>query len=208
MKLALAGVIPILILIVFIPSPASAISSVEPTMAWHLKNFINDVQETLTFNPTQKAQLKLQHAQELQDQIDQLDMQGIEIPEEVERRRLQKLGEVQNIVEGSISTARTSLQDALDKIRLVGELNDIRILHSQFANVIQNGTPQEQQDFENRVNALQTWNKYCSGVFDLDDYKPINQSWITLKQKCPDLDRWENQYGFDRIKQVAINGKY
>ena len=202
MRFASASSIAILGIIVFIPLPADAISQVEPTISWHFKNFIQDAQEFFTINPTAKAQLKLQHAQDLQNQIDTLDNKGIEIPEEVERRRLQKLGEAQNIVESSVQDAKTTLQNVIDQMKSIGELNQIRILHSQFANIVQNGTPDEKKAFEAKVNALDTWNKYCIGDFSLSEFdRPTKNSWTVLKQKCPVLNSWEKAYGIDGIRQ-------
>jgi len=201
MRLASVSIVAIVALTVLLPLPADAISQVEPTPWWYLKNFLKDTQEFITFDPTKKAQLKLQHAQELQAQIDILDSQGVEIPEELERRRLQKVGEAQNIVETSIQGAKIALQDAIDQIILVGELNEIRILHSQFANIIQNGTPQEQQDFQLRVNSLNTWQKHCLGMFYIDQFKEALSPWMMLKVKCPALAEWEQKHGIEGIKQ-------
>ncbi len=143
----------------------------------------------VTFNQQKKVDLILEHANNRQIEIDELDKNSQPIPLELEQRRISKLQEAQEIVDRSemTNTVVSTIGGLIDKIRIAGELNEIRILHSQFATVKKFGTEQDRIDFNDRVNALRTWTENCIGTFDLNNFADDGISYDRLSDQCPKL---------------------
>ena len=160
--------------------------SPDAPVMFKVQQFFAGVSESLTFDQDKKAELKLKHAQDIQDQIDELDRVNKVIPAEFEEKRLEKIQQAQTILsnEPMANVDREPMQDIINKLTTVSELNQIRILWGQFPNVI-SADDATKADFNKRVNALKSWDNNCSGSFDVDDYRMTNESFEKLAQKCP-----------------------
>ncbi len=158
-----------------------------------------DLREFLTFNPLEKAELKLKHAQERQDAINRLDVSGNQIPIEFEERRIQKLNEARLIIEEKDNSVLTS---TFESLREMGELNDIRILYSQLPRVI-NADDDTKREYNEKVNSLDTWKNNCMGEFDVDSLKPLSQAVKRLEIHCPKLVDLQDKFGYERIKLMV-----
>lgn len=158
-----------------------------------------DLREFLTFNPLEKAELKLKHAQERQDEINRLDITGNQIPIEFEERRIQKLNEARLLIEEKNNSI---LSNTFESLREMGELNDIRILYSQLPRVI-NADDDTKREYNEKVNSLETWKNNCIGEFDVDSLKPLSQAVKKLEVQCPKLVDLQNKFGYERIKLMV-----
>ena len=68
------------------------------------------------------------------------------------------------------------------------ELYDINKLYSEFPDVKARNNPQELQEFNDRVNSLESWKKYCNGSFDITNFDHDTLSFDKLaNQYCPPL---------------------
>ena len=68
-------------------------------IGFKIQSFIHTVTESFTLDPQDKAELKVKHAQEIQEQIETLDQNNQLIPIEYEQVRIQKLEEAKDLVE-------------------------------------------------------------------------------------------------------------
>lgn len=182
-----------------------------PSIGWRLKVLGEDFRDFITFDPIQKAELKLQFAEERQREIDDLSDRGIPIPVEYEERRVQKLNEARLIViertADTPSVAGSSLARVIDSFRSVqqlGELNDIRILYSQLPEVI-NADDEVKQRFNDRVNELDTFQENCIGEFDVNTIDTMSVVFDRIAEQCPRLVELEQQFGKDRIRSVVTD---
>lgn len=181
----------------------SLIKRIAPStdFGYALKIFREDISEAFTFNQEKKAELKLQHAQKLQDEINRLDFSGNQIPLEIEERRIQKLNEARAIIEKKDNSILTG---TFDSLREMGELNDIRILYSQLPRVI-DADEQTKQEFNEKVNSLQTWKNNCRGDFNIEDMKPLGHAVQKLEIQCPKLVDLQEKFGYERLK-ILVTG--
>ena len=180
----------------------------EPDFGWRLKIIGEDFLEFFTFNPLEKAQLKLQHAEERQKEIDDLDMRGLPIPFEYEERRIKKLNEAEKILTETSAIENTVLQrviQSFETLRQMGELNNIRVLYSQLPTVV-NANDEVKQAYNDKVNSLKTWQENCVGTFDVDSLLPLNTAIDKLEVQCPKLLELQKQFGRERIR-LLITGQ-
>ena len=161
--------------------------------------FREDVREFFTFDPTAKAELKLQHAQEQQNKINDLDSRGMQIPLVHEERRIQKLNEAREIINNQENSI---LSTTFNQLREMGELNDIRVLYSQLPRVV-NADQQTKDDYNEKVNSLQTWKNNCRGEFDVDNMVPLSQAVQKIEAQCPKLIELQNKFGYERLKLLV-----
>jgi len=172
-----------------------------------IRTVTNNVSEALTFNDERRAELKLQHAQVDQDEINDLDSRGLPIPLQLEQRRIAKINEATEILNNRIErnqtiTDKDNLTDRFDTLREMGELNDIRILYSQLPRVIESDHATKQQ-YNEKVNSLDTWQNNCHGEFDVDNMVPLSMAVKKLETQCPRLVELQNQFGYERIKMMV-----
>jgi hypothetical protein len=163
--------------------------------------FREDIHEAFTFDSEKKAELKLKHAQQEQDTINKLDFSGNQIPVAYEERRIQKLNEARILIEEKDNTV---LSDTFESLREMGELNDIRILYSQLPRVV-DADEQTKQEFNEKVNSLETWKNNCRGDFNIEDMKPLNQAVKKLEIQCPKLVELQEKFGYERLK-ILVTG--
>lgn len=179
---------------------------------WKLESFSQDIAEAFTFDEVEKAQLKLEHAQIQQEKIDDLDRRGLSIPVELEERRIQKINEASDIIDRKPMQEIYELNKKDDGLRLfssqldllkeMGELNEIRVLYSQLPEVV-NADQETKDRFNAKVNSLDTWQKECTGDFNIDELKPLRTAVSKLQNQCPKLLEYEEKFGLDRIKMVV-----
>ena len=172
---------------------------------WQLKVFREDVREFFTFDPVEKAELKLEHAQERQAEIDNLDQRGFAIPIEYEERRVTKVNEASDLLNESTEKGRVidqDIVDAFDTLRTMSELNDIRILYSQLETIAV-ADQQTKERYNAKVNALQTWQDNCTGEFDIDAILPVRTAIDKIELQCPKLLELQEQFGRQRIRMLV-----
>lgn len=195
----------------FLIDKNSAIRDIAPALSFNerLQFFIEDVGELFTFNPVAQAQLKLQHAQERQQAIDQLDSRGFAIPLEFEERRIQKLTEARQVLSDRVvdtpeSTDERLAQiiDTFETLMQMGELNDIRVLYSQIPSVI-NASPEVKAEYNAKVNSLVSWQENCFGEFDVDSLLPLSTTLDKLEDQCPKLVELQEQFGRERLRLLV-----
>lgn len=180
----------------------------QPDFGWRLKIIGEDFIEFFTFNPLEKAQLKLQFAQERQNEIDQLRSEGLPIPAEYEKRRIQKLNEAIEIFRERDSQAvlpeTISSIGIIESLREMAEFNEVKILVSQIPDVVL--SPKDVQDaFNKRVNSLDVYQENCVGEFDVLNFVPLDLAFETLEEQCPRLKELEDRFGRDRIRQLIMS---
>ena len=173
---------------------------------WILKIFREDIIEFFTFDPIEKAEVKLQIAEERQREIDNLDSRGLAIPLEYEERRVQKLNEASDIL-NNVSTVTDNpllpiIIESFETLRQMGELNDIRVLYSQLPTVI-NANDVIKQRYNDKVNSLDTWQENCIGEFDVDTLRPLRTAVDKLEEQCPKLVELQEQFGRERLRLLV-----
>lgn len=199
----------------FLIDKNSAIRDIAPALSFNerLQFFIEDIGEFFTFNPVAQAQLKLEHALERQQAIDQLDSRGFAIPLEFEERRIQKLDEASIILNKpdvmmQLSQGNGLLPSVIESfniLRQMGELNDIRVLYSQIPSVI-NASPEVKAEFNTKVNSLVSWQENCFGEFDVDSLLPLRSAIAKLENQCPKLVELQEQFGRERLR-ILVTGQ-
>ena len=177
-------------------SPASPIG-------FQIQQFIFDIQEIITVDPEKKAELMLSHANEIQSQIDELDKNSQLIPAEYEEKRQEKLQKAQEIITNLQQTNPDQSLDALEnvasKLSSLTEINEIRVLYGQFPEVLASDDEALKQEFNDKVNSLDSWNDNCFGNFDVDDYQMTNESYEKLAQKCTPL----KEYSLQKVRMIV-----
>lgn len=196
----------------FLIDKNSAIRDIAPALSFNerLQFFVQDIQEAFTFNPVAQAQLKLQHAQERQNQIDELDSRGLPIPLEFEERRVQKLDEANIILNTSIEDAMffqdgqrvSDVVETFNTLRQMGELNDIRVLYSQIPSII-DSSPEVKEEYNAKVNSLVSWKENCVGDFDVDSLLPLSSTIAKLENQCPKLVELQEKFGRERLRLLV-----
>ena len=176
----------------------------EADFGWRLKILGEDFIEFFTFDPLQKAKLKLEFAQERQNEIDELNSQGLPIPVEYEQRRIQKLNEAIEIFNTDEQTILPDTITSIQSLKEMAEFNQVKVLYSQIETVLV--SPQEVKDaFNNKVNSLNAFQENCIGEFDVDDFAllSLDSSFEKLEEQCPRLEELEKKFGRERIKQLV-----
>lgn len=171
--------------------------------------FVQDVREAFTFDPIARAELKLQHAEQHQQAIDNLDSRGLAIPIEFEERRIDKLNEVSAILNERLQDTPavaderiTAIIESFEILRTMAELNDIRLLTSQLQTVA-NSDQQTKERFNAKVNALKTWQENCTGDFDIDAVLPLRTAIDRIEEQCPKLLELQEQFGRERLRLLV-----
>jgi len=170
---------------------------------WRLKIIGEEILEFLTFDPLEKAKLKLQFAQERQIEIEQRITDGLSIPPEFEQRRIQKLNEAIAIFnERDATTILPEIIQSIQGIREMAEFNEVKVLYSQLETVL--ASPQEVKDaFNDRVNSLDAFQENCIGEFDVNDFRQFDLAFEILEEQCPRLVELEDQFGRERLRMLV-----
>lgn len=158
----------------------------QPDFIFRITNIIEDIRLGIA-SGQDKIELIKEFAHDKQVRIDQALSRGETVSMAIEERRTELLSErnINNI---------TGLQVFREKLDEVAELNTIRILYSQFDECTMSCTELEKQQFNDRVNSLDTWKNKCSGSFDIHDYALSNRSFDDLSVKCPDLKKYSKNH--------------
>jgi len=163
-------------------------SFAQPDFIFRITNIIEDIR--IGFASAQdRIELIREFALDKQTRIDEATAKGEIVSMAIEERRLiliQKAFDEPN----SISVAN-SIRAELNKI---SEMNEIRILYSQFPDCIENCTVNEKRMFNDKVNSLDTWKNKCHGTFDIDNYDYTITSYDKLTKLCPDLSKYTQKH--------------
>jgi hypothetical protein len=188
--LPMISVIAILMVVSIGISPVYAygFSFSESNFLFKVQNVIEDIRINLA-SPPDKITLIKEFALEKQAIIDTKTINGEKVPLDIEERRLELIDKSDNIAE-SVDVI-TQLKNELNQL---GEMNEIRILYSQFEDCKINCTDQQLLDFNEKVNALDSWNNKCQGTFDIDDYDYSMNAFDKLSSKCPDLYKFSKNH--------------
>ena len=188
--LPMISVIAILMVVSIGISPVHAIgfSFSESNFLFKVQNVIEDIR-IIVASPSDKITLIKEFALEKQAIIDTKTINGEKVPLDIEERRLELIDKSDNIEE-SVDVI-TQLKNELNQL---GEMNEIRILYSQFEDCKINCTDQQLLDFNEKVNALDSWNNKCQGTFNIDDYDYSMNSYDKLSSKCPDLYKFSKNH--------------
>ena len=184
------GVIATLLMVSIGISPVYAygFSFSESNFLFKVQNVIEDIRINLA-SPPDKITLIKEFALEKQAIIDTKTINGEKVPLDIEERRLELIDKSDNIAE-SVDVI-TQFKNELNQL---GEMNEIRILYSQFEDCKINCTDQQLLDFNEKVNALDSWNNKCQGTFDIDDYDYSMNAFDKLSSKCPDLYKFSKNH--------------
>lgn len=171
------------------------------TIIDRVQNVFRDIQTALTFDPLERAKLNLEDAGNNQSIINRSIDSGVPVSSAVEERRVGKLNEALNIVQtnmDSITNSAQLLQD-IKFLQDTGELNEIKILYSQVDDV-KDADQTTKDEFNAKVNALETYQKYCFGSFDIDDFRPIDETVIPkIEQQCPRIKELNEQFDLEEL---------
>ena len=179
-------------LFVILPS-AYADSFLEPkeNFIFGIKNFVQDVIITITPEEN-RGQVIAEFAREIQTTIDDKSKHGEVISLDLEERRKELLNTEVRI--GGFSGRVIDMDNIRSEIESIADMNQIRILYSQFPDCIESCTPEQKDIFNNKVNSLDSWQDKCSGIFDIDDYTYSTNSFDDLSDKCPDLKNYSHKH--------------
>lgn len=167
----------------FDDADAIQFQSAKPTFFWQIQNFVEDIRLTFA-SGEDKSALAKEFADNLQTKQDILFANGKQIPIAYEQRRIVLMNTATSQVqdEGILFKIKRELQT-------VSELNEIRILYSEFQNCLEACTEQEKRDYNLRVNSLDTWKSKCSGSFNIDNFQNTDASYNRLAlENCPTLN--------------------
>ena len=170
------------------PVYAYGFSFSESNFLFKVQNVIEDIRINLA-SPPDKITLIKEFALEKQAIIDTKTINGEKVPLDIEERRLELIDKSDNIAE-SVDVI-TQFKNELNQL---GEMNEIRILYSQFEDCKINCTDQQLLDFNEKVNALDSWNNKCQGTFEIDDYDYSMNAFDKLSSKCPDLYKFSKNH--------------
>ena len=153
---------------------AESFSFAKPDFVFRITNIIEDIRLGLA-SAQDKIELIKEFAKDKQTRIDTALSRGETVPMEIEERRKALI---------STSSIGEKIKAEFDRL---SDMNEIRILYSEFPKCLELCTEQDKIKFNERVNSLGTWKTKCSGEFDIDSYENTNESFDKLAQKCPDL---------------------
>lgn len=207
-----------ILLLILVPLAIGASSDVEvtPSWRWHFDNFFEDIEKDLSYDfqcfcKKSIAEIELKHANRQQALIEELEEKNLPIPIDFEERRVEKLrdAEIRLTAEKTSdgTLVRTDLESTIARLKAVGDINEIRILHSQMP-LMKDASDADIQRFNERVNALRSWKEFCTGEFDVRQFDDTKGSWEALKKRCNTLEQWEDQYGFKTIRDVVTGSGY
>jgi hypothetical protein len=160
---------------------AESFSFVKPDFVFKITNIIEDIRLGLA-SAQDKIELIKEFAKDKQIRIDTALSRGESVPIEIEERRKALL---------DTSSIGETIKSELDRL---GEMNEVRILYSQFPRCLETCTESEKELFNQKVNSLESWKSKCLGEFDIDSYENTNESFDKLAQKCPDLKNFSKNH--------------
>ena len=177
------------------PVYADGFSFSKSNFLFKIQNVIEDIRINLASQVDQIDLIK-EFALDKQTIIDTKTKNGEKVPLDIEERRLELIEKTDNITE-SVNIV-TNIKNELQNL---GEMNEIRILYSEFEDCKLNCTDQQLQEFNDKVNSLETWKNKCSGTFDINDYDYSMNAFEKLTEKCPDLTKFSKNH-----LRIAVNG--
>lgn len=179
-------------------SYANSFTEPRADFGFAVKSFVQDI--IIAVSPEEKRGERIaEFVFDLQKDIDAKTKRGEIVSLDVEDRRKDLMNRFETTVSNTQNGITAKLpSEALTNLKadleLLGELNEIRILYSQFPECLKNCTPEQKDIFNEKVNSLQTWDNKCTGKFNIDDYKWTDASFDDLSKKCPDLQKYDKMH--------------
>ncbi len=167
-------------------------SFAQPDFVFKITNIIEDIRLQIS-SGQDKIELIKEFALDKQTRIDTALARGETVSLEIENRRTEIINKANNI---------TPFESIRKELEVLGEMNQIRILYSNFDECTTQCSEIEKEQFNEKVNSLDTWQNKCSGDFDIHDYSLSNSSFDDLTQKCPDLKQYSKNHLI-----TALSGK-
>lgn len=167
----------------------------QPDFTFRIINIIEDIR--LGFASGQdKVELIKEFAKDKQTRIDTALSRGETVSLAIEERRIE-------LVDKALGTGYVLESNGqlpfYQEINQISEMNEIRILYSQFDECTVSCTESEKQEFNDKVNSLETWKNKCSGSFDIDNYDYSNGGFDKLSNSCPDLKQYDRNTLLSKI---------
>lgn len=99
----------------------------------------------------------------------------------------------------ALQKLRVDTDRVINDLENISELNEIKLLVSQVQKVSKSDQSTKDR-FNQRVNALNTWNQYCIGEFNINNYLPLDESAIPkLEKQCPKMKELNEKYELDDL---------
>ena len=186
-------------------------NDVRPDFNWRVKVFLGDLHEWITINPVRLAELKLIHAEERQQEIQSYIDDRKPVPPEFEANRQKKIIEAERILSGEDTTLLTRFTDTINKLKQVGDFNEIKIAVSEFEKlreicnagtiIVENddftmiakagpeplGCQVLANEIDNRINSLDSIKQNCIGEISSLELSKLDDPYAQLQIQCPVL---------------------
>ncbi len=164
-----------------------------------IKNIIEDIRLKIS-SGQDKIELIKEFALDKQTRIDTALARGETVSLAIEERRTDILDKIDKN-SGAVSNGVFGWSVPSEIVQL-GEMNQIRILYSNFDECTTSCSEIEKEQFNEKVNSLDTWQKKCTGTFDIHDYALTDSSLDRLSNVCPDLNKYSKNH-----LSIALSGK-
>ena len=186
----IATILLILVASVVTPVYAQGFSFGSSGIGLKITNIIEDIRLGLA-SQSDKIQLIKEFVNDKQSRIDNALSKGGAVPIDIEERRKDLVQKVESLSVGE------RIKQEFDRL---GEMNEVRILYSQFPRCLEVCSEQDKEMFNDKVNSLESWKTRCSGEFDIDEYENTDDSFDKLSEKCPTL----KQFSKNHLRSVVL----
>lgn len=189
-------------------------SFAKPDFVFQITNIIEDIRLGFAIGQD-KIELIKEFALDKQTRIDEALSRGETVSLAVEERRNDILDKVSTFDATRYCDELDTVAYTCDSlgnnnpffkikndINQLAEYNEIRILFSQFDECTTQCSEIEKEQFNEKVNSLDTWQNKCSGSFDIHDYALTDSSFDRLSNVCPDLNKYSKNHLI-----TALSGK-
>lgn len=190
----MVGVLAFLSLLMALPQPIFAQEyDVGNNLGFGLffKGLIFDIKETIEFNPQKRAELKIQHANEIDADIQTRIKNNENIPQELVDLQKRKLDEAQKIVDEHAADIATDKSSIFEHVRTVlteaFSKSEIRQVQADFAVLRSEQDPQKRAELarqlDEKVNKPSI-NRVCLGRIDSVAIANSENPYSALQDRC------------------------
>jgi hypothetical protein len=171
----------------------------QPDFIFQIQTIVEDIRLGFATG-ADKASLIVEFAKDKQTRIDTALARGETLPLAVEERRNELINtEVKTETNSDGVRVETIFNNFNNEYNKLAELNEIRILYSQFDDCKMTCTEQDKQVFNDKVNSLDSWEKKCSGTFNIDNFDYSDSGFDKLSNSCPELKTYDRNSLLHRI---------
>jgi len=224
MKLVSKLLLSLTLSTILLVSPTLSLAQTEPQLGGEdvdlnlgqkIRFFFNDLREIFIFSEERKAEFRLEQIQDIQDEIDILVAENKPIPRKLEERRMEKQVAVENALiqikekqpeqtqekSGIIS----KLETVYNRLKQIGELNDIRLAIQDFQKLRDNDdlTPIQKEalanQIDNKINAMNSVKENCTQRINSLELAFIDNPYQQIQEICPILKNTPLQKASDII---------